>query len=210
MDFMKWLSSFDELLYEVISWLVFFPLTLWRVCRRPMAMMDYADRQLRLPEPEQYADALSPPLFLALSLGLAHLCATAFGEADDLVANRHGLAGLIIDAGHASRLIGQQRFDHAPFEVSQIVSTHAKPEPSLQRLGKDFDGGRPYFALDRRGQRDGIGRRITTVILSLWLRCGFDPLPLASHLWVHDLSFVGRNFRFCCLFGRCQVVDRLP
>ena len=94
---MKWLSSFDELLYEVISWLVFFPLTLWRVCRRPMAMMDYADRQLRLPEPEQYADALSPPLFLALSLGLAHLCATAFGEADQLVANRHGLAGLIID-----------------------------------------------------------------------------------------------------------------
>jgi len=25
MDFMKWLNSLDELLYEVISWLVFYP-----------------------------------------------------------------------------------------------------------------------------------------------------------------------------------------
>lgn len=33
MDFMKWLNSLDELLYEVMSWLVFFPLTLWRALR---------------------------------------------------------------------------------------------------------------------------------------------------------------------------------
>lgn len=46
MYFMKWLSSLDELLYEVISWLVFYPLTLWRTCTRPLGMMDYADAQL--------------------------------------------------------------------------------------------------------------------------------------------------------------------
>lgn len=61
---MKWLNSLDELLYGVMSWLVFYPLTLWRSLVRPLATMDYADRQLSLPEAEQYADALSPPLFL--------------------------------------------------------------------------------------------------------------------------------------------------
>ena len=29
MDFMKLLKSLEELLYEVVSWLVFYPLTLW-------------------------------------------------------------------------------------------------------------------------------------------------------------------------------------
>ncbi len=73
----------------------------------------------------------------------------------------------IINTGHASRLIGQQRLDHAPFEVGQIVSAHAEPESPPKRQGKVFVGGVPNFALNRRGQRDGIGRRITTVILSL-------------------------------------------
>ena len=35
MDLMKWLSSLDEFLYEVMSWLPFFPLTLYeRRCGR--------------------------------------------------------------------------------------------------------------------------------------------------------------------------------
>lgn len=94
---MKWLNSLDELLYEVMSWLIFFPLTLWRAIVHPLAMMDYADRQLDLPEDEQYAAAVSPPLFLALALLIAHGVATALGERDAIVASRHGLAGLIND-----------------------------------------------------------------------------------------------------------------
>ena len=34
----------------------------------------------------------------------------------------------VIDARHASRLVGQQRFDHAPLEISQVVSAHAELE----------------------------------------------------------------------------------
>jgi hypothetical protein len=34
----------------------------------------------------------------------------------------------IIDTGHASRFVGQQRLDHAPFEVSQVISAHAEHE----------------------------------------------------------------------------------
>lgn len=97
MDLMKWLSSLDELLFEVMSWLIFFPLTLWRTLARPLDMMAYADAQLALPEDRQYAAMLSPPLFLALALLLAHAVSTALGQTDALIADRHGLAGLVND-----------------------------------------------------------------------------------------------------------------
>ena len=35
MNFFNLLQSLDELLYEVMSWLVFYPMTLWRVLVRP-------------------------------------------------------------------------------------------------------------------------------------------------------------------------------
>jgi hypothetical protein len=97
MDFMKWLNSLDELLFEVVSWLIFFPLTLWRTLVQPLSMMTYADEQLVLPEEEQYAAAVSPPLFLALSLLLAHGAATALGQTDKIIDNQHGLAALVDD-----------------------------------------------------------------------------------------------------------------
>ena len=100
MDLMKWLSSLDELLYEVMSWLIFYPVTIWRTIRHPLQMMAYADSQLKLPEEEQYAAALSPPLFLALSLIIIHGLSLALGETDALVARRQGVAGLVdSDAG---------------------------------------------------------------------------------------------------------------
>ena len=92
---MKWLSSLDELLYEVMSWLIFYPVTIWRTIRHPLEMMAYADSQLALPREEQYAAALSPPLFLALSLILVHGLSLALGETDALVAKHQGVAGLV-------------------------------------------------------------------------------------------------------------------
>jgi hypothetical protein len=96
-DFMKWLNSLDELLYEVMSWLVFWPVTLWRTLRHPLGMMDYADRQLMLPEDKQYGDAVSPPLFLALCLLLAHGVSIALGQDDRLIRDQHGLSAMITD-----------------------------------------------------------------------------------------------------------------
>lgn len=34
----------------------------------------------------------------------------------------------VIDPGHAAWLVGKQRFDHAPFEVSQVILAHGKSE----------------------------------------------------------------------------------
>jgi hypothetical protein len=72
MDFMRMLKSFEEFLYEVASWMVFYPITLWRTIRHPGAMMRYADVELSDDASEQYTDTLSPPLFLVITLLLAH------------------------------------------------------------------------------------------------------------------------------------------
>jgi hypothetical protein len=98
MNFMAWLSSLDELLYEVMSWILFLPITLWRTLRHPLGMMDYADAELaRLDEKTQYQDALSPPLFLTLCLLLGHALSSALGETDALIASNHGMAALVGD-----------------------------------------------------------------------------------------------------------------
>ncbi|PKP91639.1 MAG: hypothetical protein CVT77_11630 [Alphaproteobacteria bacterium HGW-Alphaproteobacteria-16] len=97
MHFMGLLKSLDELLYEVMSWLIFYPLTLWRVLRRPLVMMDYSDRELRQSAGEQYTDTLTPPLFLLISLLISHLLELAFIGGNELVRSNHGLSALVKD-----------------------------------------------------------------------------------------------------------------
>lgn len=94
---MKWLNSLDELLYEVMSWLLFLPLTLARATFRPAHLMDEVERQASLPDEEQYGDILSPPLFLTLVLLLAHAVSTALGQTDLIIENQRGLASLVDD-----------------------------------------------------------------------------------------------------------------
>lgn len=71
MDFMKLLKSLEELLYELVSWLVFYPFTMWRSVVRPLSMMRYADIELADKPEDQYQDTLSPPLFLLITLLLS-------------------------------------------------------------------------------------------------------------------------------------------
>ncbi|THV23005.1 permease [Peteryoungia ipomoeae] len=71
MDFMRLLKSLEELLYELVSWLVFYPLTFWRALSRPLPMMRYADLELGDRPEDQYEDTLSPPLFLLITLMIA-------------------------------------------------------------------------------------------------------------------------------------------
>jgi hypothetical protein len=103
MDFMRWLNSLDELLYEVMSWLLFFPLTLMRSVFRPIGIMAEIEKEAALPDDQRYKAVLSPPLFLALALLLAHAVATALGQVDTIVLNHNGLANLVND--NASALI---------------------------------------------------------------------------------------------------------
>lgn len=79
MNVLTILRSVEELLYEVMSWLLFYPLTLWMTLRRPLRTMEYSDREQRDKPDKQYLETLSPPLFLVLSILLAHAVEIAFG-----------------------------------------------------------------------------------------------------------------------------------
>lgn len=95
---MQLLKSLDELLYEVMSWLVFFPLTLWRTLTQPITMMEYADSELHDPEDQQYEDALSPPLFLLLAILITQGVAMSVDTGTNtFVADQTGLARLVKD-----------------------------------------------------------------------------------------------------------------
>jgi hypothetical protein len=75
MDFMKLLRSFEEFLFEATSWLVFYPLTLWRVLVHPLRTMAYSDAEQGDDETGRYDDALTPPLFLLITVVLMNLIA---------------------------------------------------------------------------------------------------------------------------------------
>lgn len=97
MHFMGLLKSLDELLYEVMSWLIFYPITLWRTLTRPLQMMDYSDRELGQADERQYDDTLPPPLFLLVSLLLAHGLELVVVGDSPLIESRRGLAALVHD-----------------------------------------------------------------------------------------------------------------
>jgi hypothetical protein len=42
MEFLKFIRSLEELLYEVMTWLLFYPRTLWRVLRHPIRLTNCA------------------------------------------------------------------------------------------------------------------------------------------------------------------------
>jgi len=97
MDFMKILKSLEEFLYEVMTWLVFYPRTMWLTVRHPWVMMDYADSELLDRTTEQYTDTLSPPLFLVLTIILSHGLELAIVGQSEMVADTRGLSALISD-----------------------------------------------------------------------------------------------------------------
>jgi hypothetical protein len=97
MNFFQFLKSLDNLLYEVASWLVFYPVTMWRSARHPLAMMDYGAAELGQPVELQYDEALSPPILLLLTVIFAHAIELALIGESKLVTDTAGLAGIIDD-----------------------------------------------------------------------------------------------------------------
>ena len=66
------LRSFEEFLFELLSWIIYYPLTLWRVITRPLQTVSYSDEEQRDSAAERYTDTLSPPLFLLVTIILVH------------------------------------------------------------------------------------------------------------------------------------------
>lgn len=79
MDFLKLLRSLEELLFEILSWLIFYPLTVWRVLTAPVAIMVYSDAEQKDEADEAYTDTLSPGFFLIITLLMVHAAELAIG-----------------------------------------------------------------------------------------------------------------------------------
>lgn len=76
MDFIGIIRSLEELLDEFMSWLIFYPRTMWRTLINPAAVTAYSDSEQNDQPDEQYTDTLSPPLLLMITMvltyGLSH------------------------------------------------------------------------------------------------------------------------------------------
>lgn len=95
MDFFKLIQSLDELVYEVLSWLLFYPRTLWAMLRRPVTTMNSAETELTEDVKTQFDDMIGPPLFLALTLTLIHLVELQVVGQDSRVTSTTGFSKFI-------------------------------------------------------------------------------------------------------------------
>jgi hypothetical protein len=97
MTFLHILKSLDELLYEVTLWLLFYPRTLWRSFRHPLRTMRYALDELEKEEDSQFLETLRPPIFLLLTVIIAHVIELAMVGDSKVIASHSGAADLIDD-----------------------------------------------------------------------------------------------------------------
>ncbi|WP_260483727.1 hypothetical protein [Sphingomicrobium flavum] len=95
MDFYKLIKSLDELVFEVLSWLLYYPLTLWRMASAPFVTMSEVERELTEDEEHSFDEVLGPPLFLAITLGLLHLWELVEGL--EVAETSGGLGGFLAD-----------------------------------------------------------------------------------------------------------------
>lgn len=72
MDFLKILKSFEEFVYEALTWLLLLPRTLLRIVVYPRRMTRYAATELADEGEDRFDDAISPPLLLILCVLIAH------------------------------------------------------------------------------------------------------------------------------------------
>ncbi|MEN3951105.1 hypothetical protein [Iodidimonas sp. SYSU 1G8] len=73
MDLMRIVQSLEEFLYTVMTWLLFYPRTLWRVITRPFVIAERVETEMSAAPDSQFSDMVSPPLFLILSVVIAHV-----------------------------------------------------------------------------------------------------------------------------------------
>lgn len=97
MPFLHVARSLDDLLYEIMTWLVFYPVTLWRSIRHPLRTMDYARGELGKEPGTQFGETLRPPIFLLVTVMLAYAVELAAVGESAIVNSDTGVANLIDD-----------------------------------------------------------------------------------------------------------------
>ena len=136
---MKIIESLDEALYSVMSWLVFYPVTLWRTLVHPQRMMDYADREVSDRPDAQYEDAIRPPLFLFLTLLISHGLEVATAARNPLLSDTHGLA-VLVDSDLALLALRMLLFSLFPLMMAVRLLQRQRTQLTHASLRRPFYG----------------------------------------------------------------------
>jgi len=92
MDFIGIIRSLEELLYEVMSWLIFYPRTLWKTLRDPAGVAAYSDAEQDQQPDERYTETLSPPLLLMITMVLTYALSHWIGVDEPVATTEAGEA----------------------------------------------------------------------------------------------------------------------
>jgi hypothetical protein len=132
MNILQIIQTLEELLYETITWLIFYPRTLWKCVTRPEALMAYTSEELRERPEERFTDLMSPPLFLLLSLLLAHGLEQALGLKPEELADSTGEMGRAIVTSEQNLLLFRT-FLFALFPLVTAVGVLRRKKLALDR-----------------------------------------------------------------------------
>lgn len=136
MDFLKILRSFEEFIFEAMTWLLFYPMTLWRIVTRPISTMAYSDGEQLEVDEGRYDDAISPPLLLLITLVLTNL----FGMALHVppAAGPSTLLKAIESSPQNLVLFRSMAFSLLPLVAAVTLLIAEKARPSRQNLRPPF------------------------------------------------------------------------
>lgn len=73
MDFLNATRAIEQFAYELMLWVLFYPLTIIKVVINPGRMMDYVAIESGKDEKDAFANAMRPALFLLVSLAIGAL-----------------------------------------------------------------------------------------------------------------------------------------
>ncbi|PVM94171.1 hypothetical protein [Caulobacter endophyticus] len=136
MDLLKILRSFEELLFEAMTWLYFYPRTMLRIVARPMATMAYSDREEGQPEGERYDDSLSPPVLLIITLVIANAVGWVTHVAQP--ANASALAKMLYDSPQNLLMFRCLLFGMTPLVVALTLLRKKGMAVSRKTLRRPF------------------------------------------------------------------------
>ncbi len=132
MDFFQIIRSLENLLYEAMTWLIFYPRTLWRCVVKPDGIMAYTVEELRDTTDDRFSDLLSPPLYLMLSLLIAHALEKTLGVGMEEAGEMLGETGRMI-VGSEQNLLLFRSFVFALFPLVTSVGLIRRKGIALDR-----------------------------------------------------------------------------
>ncbi len=132
MEFLKFVRSVEEFLYELMSWLIFYPRTLWRALVSPIRLTLEAENEMRRDDDQRFVGLISPPLFLVLSVVVAWIIQSALHLKVDVPVQGEGLGQVVLAS--PSNLLAYRVMSFSIFPLVMAVGLLGLRRQAIDRL----------------------------------------------------------------------------